>query len=395
MANAIMPTYAPAEIALVKGDGAYVFDEAGKRYLDFASGIAVTALGHGHPALLDALTAQAGKIWHTSNLYRIPDQERLARRLTDISFADYAFFTNSGVEAIECCLKVARRLQFARGETERYRMITFSQAFHGRTLAAVAAAGQEKLTHGFGPLPDWFDIVPAGDLNAVGGAITNETAAIMVEPVQGESGIKPMPTETLKGLRRMADDHGLALVFDEIQCGMGRSGKMFAYEWSGVEPDIMALAKGIGGGFPLGACLMNKEVGAAMTVGSHGSTYGGNPLAMAVGNAVLDEMTKDGFLANVIDVSSYLMDRLDKLIEKHPDVLELVRGLGLMIGLKVKPPVRDFIAAAREEGLITAPAGDNVMRLLPPLIITREHADEAIAIIDTACARFTAADAAE
>jgi len=383
--TAVLPTYARADLSVERGEGAYLYDTLGKRYLDFASGVAVNCLGHCHPHLVKALEEQGRRIWHCSNNFRIPDQERLAERLTEVTFADSVFFTNSGAEAVECALKMARRYQWAVGNPERYRVIGFEGAFHGRTLATIAAAGQEKLLKGFGPPMDGFDHVPFGDLDAVKAAITRETAAILIEPVQGEGGIRPTPSGFLKDLRKLADEYGILLILDEIQSGMGRTGRLFAHEFDGIEPDIMATAKGIGGGFPLGACLATAKVGKTMTAGSHGSTYGGNPLAMAVGNAVLDVVLGEGFLDEVCVSADRLRGKMLQLSKAHDGVIEAVRGRGLMLGLRIRDDLASFVATARENGLLLAPAGDNVARLLPPLIITREHVDEAFDILDKTC----------
>jgi acetylornithine/N-succinyldiaminopimelate aminotransferase len=380
-----MPTYLRADVAFERGEGAYLFATDGRRYLDFASGIAVTALGHAHPHLVQALTEQAGKLWHTSNLFRIPGQERLAERLVANSFADAVFFTNSGGEAIECGLKLIRKYHDDFGDPNRYRVIACHGAFHGRTLAAIAAGGQEKHLKGFAPAVEGFDHVAFGNLNELRAAITPETAAILVEPVQGEGGMRAASAEYLRGLRAVADEFGLLLFFDEVQCGMGRTGRLFAHEWAGIEPDIVATAKGLGGGFPVGACLAKEHVAAALTAGSHGSTFGGNPLAMAVGNAVLDVLLADGFLERVDRIGRLLRDRLEELARRHPRVIEEVRGAGLMLGLKCRVPNTEMVAALRQRGLLAVGAGDNVVRLLPPLIIDESHVGEAIGILDQAC----------
>lgn len=389
----VMPIYARADLRVARGEGAYLYDEAGRRYLDFAAGIAVNCLGHAHPKLIEALHEQAQKIWHCSNIFHIPGQEVLAKKLTDHSFADTVFFTNSGAEAVECSIKVARKYHHENGAPERYRLITFEGAFHGRTLATIAASGQEKLLKGFGPKVDGFDQVPFGDLAAAEAAITPETAGFLIEPVQGEGGIRPASPEFLKGLRKLADDHGLLLIFDEIQCGMGRTGKLFAHEWAGVKPDILASAKGIGGGFPLGACLATARAASGMGIGSHGSTYGGNPLAMAVGNAVFDELMKPGFLDHVNEVARYFREQLEALAARRADVVDGVRGLGLMVGLRLRQAPGDFLTEARRRGLLLVSAGDNVVRMVPPLIIERAHVDEAISILDETCGALASAAA--
>ncbi len=384
----VLPTYKRTPFAFERGEGARLFTTTGQEYLDFGGGIAVASLGHCHPALVEALQNQAAKLWHTSNLYEIPGQERLARRLTDASFADTVFFTNSGAEALECAIKMARKFQSHAGKPERYRIITFEGAFHGRTLATIAAGGQAKYLEGFGPKVDGFDQVPFADHEALKAAITDETAAILIEPIQGEGGIRTVPPQCLRGLRALADEHGLVLIFDEVQCGVGRTGKLFAHEWAGVVPDIMAIAKGIGGGFPMGACLATEHAAAGMTAGTHGSTFGGNPLAMAVGNAVLDVVLADGFLDHVTDVARYAAQKFASLKDAHPNIIEQVRGAGLMLGLKTKPLNSDFVNAAYAEHLLTVGAGDNVVRLLPPLIITKADIDEAVQKLERACLRL-------
>ncbi|HKJ74306.1 MAG TPA: aspartate aminotransferase family protein, partial [Alphaproteobacteria bacterium] len=378
MKSAVYPTYARQDISFERGEGPYLYTDDGRRFLDFGSGVAVTSLGHVHPRLMAALTEQAGKVWHTSNLYKIDQQERLAERLVDNSFADLVFFSNSGTEAVEAAIKTARKYHAHAGNPDRYRLITFEGSFHGRTLATIAASGSKKLMDGFGPPVPGFDTVKFGDLDAVEAAITEETAGILVEPVQGEGGIRPAPSGFLSGLRALADDHGLLLVFDEIQCGMGRTGKLFGYEWSGVEPDIMALAKGLGGGFPIGACLATHEAAAGMTLGTHGSTFGGNPMACAVGNAVLDVMLEPGFMEHVQKMSNLLRQGLAMIAERHAKVIEDVRGEGLMLGIKPKVANADFIKAALGKGLVTIAAGDNVVRVLPALIIEEDHVRAAI-----------------
>jgi acetylornithine/N-succinyldiaminopimelate aminotransferase len=386
--SAVMPAFARADVAFERGEGPYLFATDGRRYLDFASGVAVTALGHAHPHLVEALTEQARKVWHTSNLFEIPGQERLARRLADASFADMVFFQNSGAEAIECGLKLVRKYQHDFCDEERWRVITCEGAFHGRTLATIAAGGQEKHLKGFGPKVDGFDQVAYGNLNELRAAITRQTAAILVEPVQGEGGVRTASADYLKGLRAVADEFGLVLFFDEVQTGMGRTGRLFAHEWSGVTPDVLATAKGIGGGFPLGACLAKEKFGKALTAGSHGTTFGGNPLAMAVGNAVLDVILADGFLPGVAQTAERLRKRVEAVTKRHPTVLEEVRGMGLLIGLKCKVPNADMTTRLRQAGLLAVPAGDNVVRLLPPLIIGDSHIEEAATILDKVCAAW-------
>lgn len=382
--SVLLPTYARAPIALERGEGAWVVASDGQRYLDFGAGIAVNALGHAHPHLVQALTEQASRIWHTSNLYSMPEGERLARRLCEATFAERAFFTNSGAEANECAIKMARKYHAAKGHPERYRIITFEGAFHGRTLATIAAGGQQKYIDGFGPKVDGFDQVPFDDEAALKAAIGPETAALMIEPIQGEGGLRSAPVRFLKLLRELCDTHGLMLIFDEIQTGVGRTGKFFSYELSGVEPDIMAIAKGIGGGFPMGACLATEEAASGMTLGTHGTTFGGNPLAMAVGNAVLDVVLAPGFLDHVQQMSLRLRQSLAQLRDHHPDVISEIRGEGLMIGLKLNTPNTDFVVEARAAGLLVVAAGDNVVRLLPPLVITEADAAEAIVRLERA-----------
>lgn len=389
MSSAVLPTYARADISFESGDGPYLIDKAGRRYLDFASGIAVTMLGHRHPHLVKALTDQANKVWHTSNLYQVDGQEQLAKRLTDHTFADHVFFANSGAEAVECGLKAIRRYQDEAGKPERFRVLTFQGAFHGRTLATLAAANNPKYLAGFAPAVEGFDNLPFGDLAAVKKAITPETAAILIEPVQGEGGIRPADPEFLRALRALCDQHGLLLMFDEVQTGMGRTGKLFAYEWSGVAPDIMAVAKALGGGFPVGACLMTEKVGKHMTAGSHGSTYGGNPLAMAVGNAVLDVMLKPGFFDHVQQISSHLTQQLARVADLYPGVIKGVRGQGLMLGLECVKPNTALQAALLQHGLLTVTAADNVLRLAPPLIIETKQVEEAVEALSSACADLT------
>ena len=382
--SAVMPTYARTDLVFERGEGPWLTTADGRRFLDFGGGIAVTALGHAHPHLVATLKAQAEKLWHTSNLYRIAGQEKLAERLVANSFADTVFFCNSGAEAMECALKISRRFHQAQGHKEKFRVITARSAFHGRTLATIAAGGQPKHLDGFAPMVEGFDQVAFGNLNEARAAVTGQTAAIVVEPVQGEGGIIPADAAYMKGLRAMADEFGLLLVFDEVQSGMGRTGKLFAHEWAGVTPDIMALAKGLGGGFPVGACLATERAAQYMTAGTHGSTFGGNPLAMAAANAVLDVMLAPGFFDKVQAVGAKLWSKLEPLVAKHNKVFESVRGKGLMIGLKCKVPNSDVVAKCITEGLLTVPGGDNVVRLLPALIIGDADVDEAVARIDRA-----------
>lgn len=396
MIPAIMPTYARCDIAFERGEGPWLFATDGRRFLDFASGIAVTSLGHNHPHLVQALTEQAGKIWHCSNIFQIPGQQKLAERLVANSFADTVFFTNSGAEAVECGIKTIRKYHHDSGNPEKYRIICANQSFHGRTLTTIFAAGQEKLTKGFGPEVPGFDHVAFGNLNELRAAITPETGGILVEPIQGEGGYKAAPEGYLKGLRAVCEEFGLLLMYDEVQCGMGRSGHLFAYEEEGVAPDIMALAKGIGGGFPVGACLVNEEAARGMVVGTHGSTYGGNPLAMAVANAVLDVMLEDGFLEHVNKMSARFEQRLDELIAAHPEVFVERRGRGLMRGLRCAEGVvnTEMVASLRDAGLLAVGAGDNVVRMAPPLIIEAEQIDEGCKIIGEVAAGSQQAETA-
>ena len=377
---AVMPTYARQDVVFERGEGSWMISTTGERYLDFASGVAVNALGHAHPKLIAALTEQAGKLWHTSNLYRVAGQETVAARLTELTFADKVFFCNSGAEACEGAIKVARRYHYVTGNPQRTRIITFKGAFHGRTLATIAAAGNEKYLEGFGEPAPGFDVLPFGDHEALEKAIGPETAAIMIEPVQGEGGIRPVPVQCLKGLRDLCDQHGLLLIFDEVQCGMGRSGKLFAHEWAGIEPDIMAIAKGIGGGFPVGAFLATENAAQGMVPGTHGSTFGGNPLAMAVAGAVLDEVLAPGFLDAVQQKASRLKQALEALKDEHSDVIEEVRGAGLLMGVRFKPsmPSGDVMKACTAEKFLTVGAGDNVLRIMPPLNVKDEELAEAV-----------------
>jgi acetylornithine/N-succinyldiaminopimelate aminotransferase len=390
MIASVLPTYNRAPMAFVRGEGCRVFTEEGEAYLDFGAGVAVTSCGHAHPHLVKTLTEQAQKIWHTSNLYRMPGQEKLAAQLIEKTFADTMFFCNSGAEALECSIKMARKYHYANGQPERSTIITFEGAFHGRTLATIAAGGQEKYLEGFEPRMNGFRQLPFGDHKALEEAITPDVGAILVEPVQGEGGIRPLPTQCLKGLRDLCDQHGLLLIFDEVQCGVGRTGKLFAHEWAGITPDIMAIAKGIGGGFPLGACLATENAAKGMTAGTHGSTYGGNPLATAVGSAVMDVVTADGFLDNVQKQALLLKQKLAALKDMYPDVIEDIRGSGLMMGIKCKVPNTAFVAAVIAEKMLVIGAGDNVVRLLPPLIVTEVDISEAVSKLERACKSFTA-----
>lgn len=384
MISPVLPTYARAPLSFVKGQGPWLETEDGTRYLDMGAGIAVNSLGHANPILVAALEDQARRLWHTSNLYNIPNQTALAELLVEHTFADTVFFTNSGTEATEASVKMVRKYFDHIGQPERFRVITFEGSFHGRTMAMISAAGGEKLTKGFGPLMPGFDHVSFGDMDALKAAIGPETAAIMLEPVQGEGGIRTFPEQDLREIRALCDEHGLLLVMDEIQCGVGRTGKLFAHEWSGVTPDIMAVAKGIGGGFPLGACLATERAAAGMVAGTHGTTYGGNPMACAVGCAVVGEVMSDGFLENVNRIAGHLRQGLGGLVASHPEVFDSVRGEGLMIGLKCNATNMDVINAGYAAHLLTVPAADNVIRLLPPLNITIEEIDEALKRLDQA-----------
>jgi len=387
----LLPTYARVDLAFERGEGAWLVATNGDRYLDFTSGVAVNALGHAHPHLVEAITKQAHKVWHVSNLYRIPESERIAERLCAASFADVVFFSNSGAEAMECAIKMARKYQSANGRPERYRMVTFEGAFHGRTLATLAAGGQKKYLDGFGPVVQGFDQVAFGDLEAAKRAVGPETAAILIEPIMGEGGVRVVPSEFLRALRRLCDEHRLLLVFDEVQTGIGRTGEFFAYQRCGVTPDIMALAKALGGGFPLGACLATAEAAKGMTTGTHGSTFGGNPLAMAAAGAVLDVVLADGFLERVRRVSLVLKQKLAAIADRYPTVVAELRGEGLLVGLRAAVPSAELVDELRAEKMITAAAGDNVVRLLPPLIVSEEEIADAVRRLERACARIAKA----
>jgi acetylornithine/N-succinyldiaminopimelate aminotransferase len=390
---AVMPTYGRQDVVFERGEGSWLISTTGERYLDFASGVAVNALGHAHPHLVEALTKQAATLWHTSNLYRVAGQERLAERLCAETFADKVFFCNSGAEACEGAIKTARRYHFANGNPEMTRIITFKGAFHGRTLATIAAAGNEKYLEGFGPDMPGFDNLPFGDHEALLAAITPETAAIMIEPVQGEGGIRVVPNQCLKGLRELCDKHGLLLIFDEVQCGVGRTGKLFAHEWAGIQPDIMAIAKGIGGGFPVGAFMATAEAAKGMVPGTHGSTFGGNPLAMAVGNAVLDVVLEPGFLEAVQHKALRFKQELARIKDEHPDKIEEIRGSGLLMGVRLKSGFAsgDLVKAATAEKFLTVGAGDNVVRLIPPLNIADADIAEAASKLSKALKSLPAA----
>jgi acetylornithine/N-succinyldiaminopimelate aminotransferase len=386
----LLPVFARVDLGFERGEGSWLIATDGQRYLDFTSGVAVNALGHCHPHLVAALQQQATKLWHMSNLFKSPDGEKLAGRLCEQSFADLVFFANSGAEALECAIKVTRRHHAAKGHPERYRIITFEGAFHGRTLATLAATGSAKYLEGFGPPLEGFDQVPLSDLEAVKKAIGQQTAGILIEPLQGEGGVRSAPHAFLKALRQLCDDNGLLLIFDEVQTGMGRTGDLFAYQRTGVTPDVMPLAKALGGGFPIGACLATANAAEGMTPGSHGSTFGGNPLAVAAANAVLDVMLKPGFFEHARKMSLLLKQKLASVVDRHPGVLAEVRGEGLLIGLKAVVPSGDLVTALREEKLLTVGAGENVVRLLPPLIVTEAEIEEAVVRLERACAALSA-----
>lgn len=393
--SALLPTFARSDLAFERGEGVSLYTDTGERYLDFGAGVAVSSLGHGHPHLVATLREQAGKLLHTSNLYRIPAQEAVAERLCADSFADMAFFCNSGAEAVEGAVKIARRYQNYVGKPERYRVITFEGAFHGRTIAMIAAGNQEKHLAGFGQKVDGFDQVPLGDVEAVKAAIGPETAAILIEPIQGEGGVRSATWPFLRELRAIADENELVLIFDEVQTGLGRTGKLFAYEWAGVEPDIMALAKGLGGGFPIGAILTTERVGIAMSAGSHGTTFGGNPMAMAAATAVLDIILANGFLDEVGRKALLLKQKLAEIADTNRDIIGEVRGEGLLIGLQCKIPNTQLADAFQKQHLLTVAAGDNVVRLLPPLIVSEAEINEACEKINSACASLRASPQTE
>lgn len=387
--TALMPVYPRSGVRPVRGEGAYLFGEKGERYLDFASGIAVNLLGHGHPHLTKAIQEQAATLMHVSNLYGSPQGEALAQRLVDLTFADTVFFTNSGAEAVECAIKTARRFHYAAGNPQRHTLITFSNAFHGRTLGTISATNQDKMRVGFEPLLPGFAYAPFDDLEAALALVDDNTAGFLVEPIQGEGGIRPASQEFMAGLRKICDEKGLMLVLDEVQCGMARTGKLYAHEHYGIVPDIMATAKGIGGGFPLGACLATEHAAQGMVVGTHGSTYGGNPLAMAAGNAVLDVVANTAFLEQVWNASERLRAALGQMLPNHDHLFDSVRGIGLMLGVKLKVDSRAFVAHARDHhGLLTVAAGENVVRILPPLNIEEHHITEFVEKLSAAAASF-------
>lgn len=382
----IMPVYRPPEEAFERGDGVRLTTEEGKTYLDFVGGIAVSALGHSHPAMVEALQEQAGKLWHTSNMFRVPAGEELARKMCErLPFAERVFFTNSGTEAIECALKTARKYHWANGDADRFEIVTFTGAFHGRSLGAINAGGNPKYLEGFGPALPGFTQVEWGDQAALDAAVTEKTAAVLIEPVQGEGGVRALPEEDLTALRKLCDERGALLIYDEVQCGMGRTGKLFAHEWAvAAEPDIMCVAKGVGGGFPFGACLTSEDAGSVMQPGSHGSTYGGNPLAMAVGNVVWDIISDEDFLAQVRRVSGTVAQGLKSLADSHPDKVVGVTGKGLLTGLQLKALPKPVQNACRERGLLVGVAGNNVLRLAPPLVIEDADVREAVSVMDAA-----------
>ncbi|NQY59315.1 aspartate aminotransferase family protein [Cognatishimia sp.] len=390
MIPAVLPTYNRAPLNFVKGEGSWMIEADGRRFLDLGAGIAVNVLGHANPKLVAALTDQAETLWHVSNLYQIPQQEALAAKLVDASFADTVFFTNSGTESCELAVKMARKYWYEKGETEKTQIIAFEGAFHGRSSAGIAAAGSEKMTKGFGPLLPGFTQLPWGDVDALAAAINETTAAVILEPVQGEGGIRPMEDADLRAIRALCDEAGILLILDEVQCGMGRTGKLFAHEWAGITPDIMMVAKGIGGGFPLGAVLATENAASGMTAGTHGSTYGGNPLACAVGNAVMDEVATPEFLEDVNRRAGLLRQKLEGLVAANPEVFEGVRGAGLMLGLKCKVNCMDVVNAGYGSLVVTVPAADNVVRLLPPLNISDDEITEAVTRIDAAAQSLTA-----
>jgi acetylornithine/N-succinyldiaminopimelate aminotransferase len=385
----LLPTYARVNLAFERGEGVWLIATDGERYLDFTSGVAVNALGHAHPHMIAAVTAQAQKVWHVSNLYQVPEAERVAQRLCDASFADVVFFCNSGAEAMECTIKMARKYHSANGAPERYRIVTFEGAFHGRTLATLAAGGQKKYLEGFGPVMEGFDHVPFDDLEATKAAVTRETGAILIEPIMGEGGVRVVAPSFLRALRELCDQRGLLLLLDEVQSGMGRSGELFAHQRAGVEPDIMGLAKALGGGFPVGACLAKREAAKGMTVGTHGSTFGGNPLAMSAANAVLDVMLEPGFLERVRRTGLFFKQRLAEIKDLYPSIISEVRGEGLLVGVRAVVPAGELVDALRAEKMIAVAAGDNVVRLLPPLIISESEIAEGVDRLGRACARLS------
>jgi acetylornithine/N-succinyldiaminopimelate aminotransferase len=384
----LMPVYTRCEVRPVRGEGVYLYGENGEKYLDFAAGIAVNLLGHSNQHLVDAICKQAGTLMHVSNLYGSPQGDAFAKRLCDLTFADTVFFTNSGAEAVECAIKTARRYHHAKGKPHKHDLITFSNAFHGRTMATISATNQEKLRDGFAPLLPGFKVVEFDNLEAALAAVDENTAGFLVEPVQGEGGIRPASKEFMKGLRDCCDENDLMLVLDEVQCGVARTGTLYAYEQYDLQPDILASAKGIGGGFPMGACLATEKAASGMVIGTHGSTYGGNPLAMAAGQAVFDVIANDEFLAHVRQMGERLRSALEQMIPNHDHLFESVRGTGLMLGVKMKTDSRAFVNWLRSQGLLTVAAGDNVMRVLPPLIIEESHVREFVDRLSAAAAQY-------
>ena len=387
--SAILGTYARRPISFSHGEGCYLYSTKNEKFLDFVSGIAVNALGHCHPHLVKRIEEQSKKLWHVSNAFEIPEQEMLAQRLVDNTFADYVIFMNSGAEATEASIKIARKYFFEKGQPNKNRIITFKGAFHGRTIASLFAANNPDHIKGFEPKVEGFDQVDFGDHDALKNAINENTAAIMVETILGEGGIRVIPDQCLVGLRKLCDEHDLLLILDEVQCGIGRTGKFFAFEWAGIEPDIVPIAKGIGGGFPIGACLVNKKAGSGMKPGTHGSTFGGNPLATSVGNAVLDIILEKDFLKNVVEVGEYFSTELEKIKNKYPEVIEEVRGKGLLKGIKLKKENTEFLNELFQEKLLAVKASDNVVRLLPPLIVTKDEINKAVSIIEKICEKLT------
>jgi acetylornithine/N-succinyldiaminopimelate aminotransferase len=391
MIASVLPTYSRAPLTFVSGAGSWLVEADGRRFLDLGAGIAVNALGHAHPDLVATLTTQAQALWHVSNLYQIPAQQKLADLLVGATFADTVFFTNSGTEACELAVKMARKYWYDKGQPDRTQIIAFTGSFHGRSSAGIAAAGSEKMTKGFGPLLPGFSHLEFGDHDALRAAVNDQIAAIIVEPVQGEGGIRPLPDHCLRGLRDLCDQHGILLILDEVQCGMGRTGRLFAHEWAGITPDIMMVAKGIGGGFPLGAVLATENAASGMTAGTHGSTYGGNPLACAVGGRVMELVNDPAFLAEVNRKAGLLRQKLEGLVASYPDIFEGLRGSGLMLGLKCKALNTDLVKAGYDTGVLTVPAGDNVVRLLPPLTISDDDIAQAVDRLDAAAAQLRAA----
>ncbi|HEX9931886.1 MAG TPA: aspartate aminotransferase family protein [Allosphingosinicella sp.] len=390
----LMPVYPRSPVRPVRGEGVYLYGEDGRQYLDFASGIAVNLLGHGHPHLTQAIQEQAATLIHVSNLYGSPQGEALAQRLVDLTFADTVFFTNSGAEAVEAAIKTARRYHYAKGNAHKNVLLTFRNAFHGRTIGTISATDQAKLREGFEPLLPGFEVLEFDNLDAAQAAIADNVAGFLVEPVQGEGGVRPASPEFMQGLRALCDEHDLMLVLDEVQCGVARTGRLYAYEHYGIEPDILATAKGIGGGFPLGACLATEKAAAGMTIGTHGSTYGGNPLAMAAGQAVLDVVANAEFLGHVARMGERLRGALEQMIPNHDHLFESVRGLGLMLGVRMKTDSRAFVTYLRDHGLLTVAAGDNVMRVLPPLVIEEAHVTEFVERLSEAARQYQAPAAA-